>query len=213
MNCKFGIKHPYDREPQFTLNTAVDQLLKNEFHFYRLKQKPHPLMVRSGIKGVPFWHRDMAIWLNPFRGMEYYDRSANLIVSGAPDDIWLIEGKLSIVDYKSSGSDKEHSIKSEYWESYRRQMEIYQWLLSRQDTGLPVSATGYFFLARAQRNLPNFNSRLEFETEVIPYAGNTDWVEQLIAEARSCLNSDVLPLPNPSCGYCLYCREVDSVCS
>jgi len=35
--------------PPFTLNSAVDQLLKNEFDEYRAKGEPHPLLLEAGI--------------------------------------------------------------------------------------------------------------------------------------------------------------------
>jgi len=38
----------------FTLNSAVDTLLKKEFDVYRAEQKIHPLMEHYGLKAVPF---------------------------------------------------------------------------------------------------------------------------------------------------------------
>lgn len=43
----------------FTLNSAVDALLKKEFDIYRLKQQPHPLMQKHGLKAVPFKNDNM----------------------------------------------------------------------------------------------------------------------------------------------------------
>ncbi len=40
----------------FTLNSAVDNLCKNEFDHYRAKAEPHPMFVEHDIDAVPFAH-------------------------------------------------------------------------------------------------------------------------------------------------------------
>jgi hypothetical protein len=46
--------------------------------------------------------------------------------------------------------------------SYKRQLEVYQWLL--RQNGLDVSDTGYFVYTNARIDLDGFNDRLEFKT-------------------------------------------------
>ena len=43
----------------FTLNSAVDKLLKKEFDIHRANKTQHPLMKAYGIDAVPFQHKDM----------------------------------------------------------------------------------------------------------------------------------------------------------
>ena len=43
----------------FTLNSAVDNLCKNEFDHYRAKAEPHPMFIEHGIDAVPFAHEKM----------------------------------------------------------------------------------------------------------------------------------------------------------
>ena len=45
-----GIKAPSG--PQFLLNSAVDNLYKNEFDYYRKKEEPHPLMIKNNTIGI-----------------------------------------------------------------------------------------------------------------------------------------------------------------
>jgi hypothetical protein len=52
MDRKLGIAQPPGFP--FTLNSAVDCLLKKEFDIYRSKQTMHPLMEHYGLKAVPF---------------------------------------------------------------------------------------------------------------------------------------------------------------
>jgi hypothetical protein len=40
----------------FTLNSAVDKLLKKEFDAYRIARTPHPLFEKFGVKAIPFTH-------------------------------------------------------------------------------------------------------------------------------------------------------------
>ena len=57
----------------FTLNSAVDNLCKNEFDHFREKQEPHPLFLEHNIDAVPFKHPDMNKWRNNFQGVSYDD--------------------------------------------------------------------------------------------------------------------------------------------
>lgn len=92
---------------------------------------------------------------------------------------------------------------------YKRQMEIYQWLVRRQ--GLAVSNTGYFVYCNGRRDRPSFNGRLEFDIRVIPYAGDDGWVEDCIRSAHRCLTDNTIPDADPDCDYCRYRAAVREV--
>jgi len=51
----------------FTLNNAVDELLKREFDSYRDAETAHPLMKEYGIDAVPFKHEKMEEWRDAMR--------------------------------------------------------------------------------------------------------------------------------------------------
>lgn len=63
---------------------------------------------------------------------------------------------------------------------------------------------GYFVYANAMKNLPKFDGRLEFEMSILPYEGNSDWVDLTLLEIRELLNSDSIPSPAHECEYCAY---------
>ncbi len=91
-----------------TLNIAVDALLKKEFDVHRANGEAHPLMKSYGIKAVPFAHPELNIWRENFKGIQYIHPATNLIVSGAPDDIWIDDDKkLLVVDYKATSTVQE----------------------------------------------------------------------------------------------------------
>ena len=72
----------------FTLNMAVDNLVKNEFDHFREIQKPHPIFEESGIDAVPFKHIKMNDWRNNFKGAYYRNEEEGYIFGGSIDDLW-----------------------------------------------------------------------------------------------------------------------------
>ena len=105
LDRRLGVKRP--SLPGFTLNLAVDHLLKKEFDIYRAEGKPHPLMKSYGIDAVPFKHPNLNTWRENFTGVQYHHPATNFIVFGAVDDIWINPSEeLHVVDYKAT-SKKE----------------------------------------------------------------------------------------------------------
>mgnify|MGYP001094007832 CR=1 FL=1 len=191
----------------FNLNSAVDHLLKKEFDIHRVKKSAHPLMDQYGIDAVPFSHEMMDKWRENFHGVQYLFEPANLLVFGAVDDIWINpKGELIVVDYKATAKDSEVTLDAEWQIGYKRQMEIYQWLLKKN--GFKVSKTGYFVYANGDRSAPAFDGKLEFKVKVIPYIGKTDWIEGVLIEAKKCLESDKTPDYTETCDYCKYQKSI-----
>ena len=89
----------------FTLNSAVDALFKKEFDIYRKKQQPHPLMAEYGVDAVPFSHPELDAWRENFKGIQFHHKPANLLITGAIDDLWVNpKGELIIADYKEAST-------------------------------------------------------------------------------------------------------------
>jgi len=187
----------------FSLNAAVDFLLKKEFDQYRQAKKPHPLMIEAGIEAIPFGHPALDDWRENFKGVRYLHEPTNLLITGAVDDLWVNpKGEVIVVDYKATSKDAEVNLDAEWQRGYKNQMEIYQWLVAKN--GLRVNPTGYFVYANGRRDLPEFDGRLEFNIKVIPYLGKTDWIEPKLEEIKKCLLSEQLPPISPSCPLCAY---------
>ena len=187
----------------FNLNSAVDFLLKKEFDIHRVHNKTHPLMKVFGLDLVPFSHPMMDEWRENFKGVQYFYEPANLILTGAVDDIWVDKkGVLYVVDYKATSKDTEVNLDADWQISYKNQMEFYQWLL--RQNGFKVSNTGYFFYCNGKRDAKAFDAKLEFDIKIIPYKGNDDWVEKAVLAAKECLMSEKTLTANPECDYCNY---------
>lgn len=208
LEMKRGIKRP--SMPGFTLNMAVDALMKKEFDFYRSDRSSHPLMKAYGIKAIPFQHPEMDNWRNNFKGVRYHHQPTNFIIYGAVDDIWQDEeGNLIVVDYKATSTNEVISLDDRYRQSYKRQVEIYQWLL--RQNGFPVSDLCYFVYANGLKDKEAFDGQLEFKVEVIPYRGDDGWVEDAIESAHRCLVSETIPQSDPECEYCQYHQKLSQV--
>ncbi len=192
----------------FNLNTAVDTLLKKEFDLHRAEDKTHPLMKRYGLDLVPYSHEKINEWRENFKGIQYHHKKTNLIITGAVDDIWTDrKGTLYVVDYKATSKNEEITELNQGWQiSYKRQMEIYQWLL--RQNGFKVSDTGYFVYCNGRTDLEAFDARLEFDVNLIEYKGNDSWVEKAVIDAHECLKRSKMPKSSDNCDFCAYREAV-----
>lgn len=192
----------------FSLNSAVDALLKKEFDVHRAKGTKHPFMDAYGIEAVPFKHEKMDEWRDSLRrGVTSLHEPTNFLVTGGVDDIWQNpEGELLVVDYKATSKDGEVGIDAEWQKSYKRQIEVYQWLLRRN--GFKVSDTGYFVYVNGDTDKEAFDKKLEFDVKVIPYDGDDGWVEDVLMKAHGVLTGGKIPEASPDCDYCAYIKAV-----
>ena len=188
----------------FSLNSAVDTLLKKEFDIHRAEKTIHPLVKAYGLDLVPLRHEKMDEWRDALtRGIAYLVPETNLLVTGGVDDIWVNQaGELTIVDYKATSKESEVNLDADWQIGYKRQMEIYQWLF--QKNGFQVNSTGYFVYCNGKTDRKAFDGKLEFDVKILPYTGNNDWVDQTIKDIYECLKSDQLPACSSECDYCLY---------
>lgn len=205
---KMGIGQPPGYP--FNLNSAVDALLKKEFDIHRAKNKSHPLMKKFGLDLVPFEHKMMDVWRANFKGVEYFDEKTNLIITGAVDDIWIDNnGVLYVVDYKSTSKSTEVNLDADWQIGYKRQMEVYQWLLRKNE--FKVSDTGYFVYCNGRTDVEAFDGKLEFDVKIIPYVGNDKWIENTITNIFKCLNSKKIPESGNDCDFCKYRKALKDI--
>jgi len=210
LDNKLGISRP--RGPAFTLNIAVDELLKKEFDIHREAKTSHPLMDTYGIEAVPFQTKEITKWRDNFKGVEYFHEPTGFTVSGAIDDVWVNkDGELIVVDYKAtSKGDKMEKLSDTKWENqYKRQMEVYQWLLRKN--GHKVSDTGYFVYANGKKDRETFDGKLDFDITVIPHVGDNSWIEDRLLEIKKCLKSNEVPSANDDCEYCPYTNAIKNI--
>ena len=96
--------------PGWSLNSAVDELLKKEFDILRKQKKPHPIFKKNNLNFIPFQHEKMDQWRNSLKGgISYFDKNTNVELYGGLDDIWFDKDKeeLVVVDYKAQSSNEK----------------------------------------------------------------------------------------------------------
>lgn len=193
--------------PPFLINSAVDELLKREFDVYRAKGEQHPWQIEFKVNAKPYAHKDLDKWRHTFTGVQALHEPTNLLVFGGVDDVWITpDDELVVVDYKATAKTKEITDleESRWHDAYRRQMEVYQWLL--RQNGFKVSNTGYFVYANGIAGKDGFFNKVEFRTNVFPYKGRDDWIEPTLQKIKETLEGD-MPKESSNCEYCAYARS------
>jgi hypothetical protein len=208
LDARLKIKRPSG--PPFSLNNAVDELFKKEFDSYRKQSKAHPIMTENKIMAIPFDHPDIDTWRENFIGINTVHEPTNLYVFGALDDVWITDDdELIVVDYKATAKTSEVSLDAEWQDSYKRQVEVYQWLL--RQNGFKVSNRAIFVYTNGRLDLDEFGDRLEFRTKIIDYQAIDTWIEPTLTKIKECLEG---PIPRVGvaamgglCDYCDYARR------
>lgn len=194
----------------FTLNSAVDRLLKKEFDIHRANGTGHPLFAHYKVKAVPMAHKLINVWRDAKQGIQYLHAPTNFLVFGGIDDVWQDEdGKLIVVDYKATAKEAEVNLDAPWQAGYKRQAEIYQWLFRKN--GYEVSEIAYFVYCNGRTDRRAFDAKLEFDVKLIPYKGNDSWIDKTLIEMKKLLDANKVPQANPDCDYCLYLENVREI--
>lgn len=211
LDRKLGVGRPPGYP--FALNSAVDKLLKQEFDVHRANGTNHPLIEKYGVDARPVSHESLDDWRENFVGVQYLHQPTNLMIFGAIDDLWINSNdEYIVVDYKSTSKAEEIVALDKDWhDGYKRQMEVYQWLL--RCNGYKVSDTGYFVYCNGITDKQAFDAKLEFDVTLISHDGNDEWVEKTLEEIHNCLNSGTIPESGDECDYCAYREAVMDVSS
>jgi hypothetical protein len=201
LDRRLGVGRP--DMPGWPINSAIDELLKREFDDYRRRGEPHPIMRQYGVDAVPFAHPDLDEWRRNFGGVRFHHGPTNLILTGAVDDVWQDSaGRLIVVDYKATSTQSEITLDAEYRQGYKRQLEIYQWLL--ENNGFEVSDRAYIVYANGVKDRPAFDGHMDFELTLHAHDGDRSWLESCIRDAHACLAAEEPPPPGDGCSFCLY---------
>lgn len=209
LDLRLGVSRP--SMPSFTLNNAVDELFKREFDIHRKAGTPHPIMTANDIDAVPFNDERMDEWRDALRrGITTQHASSGFYVRGGIDDVWVKPNReLIIVDYKATSKNEAPTREEHLYDSYKKQMEVYQWLF--RQNGFKVLPTGYFVYANARQDkeINAFDAKLDFDINLIPYTGDDSWVEPALIEMKNVLSLDTIPPVGISfgggpCEHCIY---------
>lgn len=217
LKLRHGVDHV--STPPYSINNGIDTMLKREFDVCRAKGEPHPVMRKFGLEHVvPFQHPDIDAWRDTRRGVGYVHPETKLRIYGALDDVWVMPaGTLIVPDYKATAKMDEAGIDADWQIGYKRQVEIYQWILRR--CGFTVSEFAYFvyvngdvskeiFTVKAKKRLIG---QMEFRLSLHAYVGNDAWVEPAVLALHAALNTQGLPDGGKDCEHCAYMDAVEAV--
>ena len=216
-----GVKFP--SIPGFNINSATDLLLKRDFNRYRESQSPHPFMVRNGLEElVPYAHEDLGRWENALHfgaSANHFNtvhEETNILFGGGIDDVWqnVETGELHIVDYKSTAQGvmspkkepKEINLEGRWKQGYKRQIEMYQWILRRK--GFPVNDIGYFVYVDGQHygvdgmlDEEENQATMEFKATLLTYRGDDSWVDDALQNISTLLYQTHCPDHHAECEH------------
>ncbi len=184
----------------YTINSAIDILLKQEFDVHRENGTAHYLIKKFGIDAIPYKCDLIDAWRHNFTGVQFRHKPTDFLVFGAVDDVWINPvGELIVVDYKATGAN-QHQI----YPQYKRQMEVYQWLLKQN--GNTVSKIGYFLFAQVNKGSGFAEGKLSFDLTIEPLEGDSSWVESALMGARKAIDA-AIPDSRPECLYCQFSKN------
>ena len=215
LNTVKGLKEP--GTPGWSLNSATDELLKNEFDEHRKNQTQHQIMIDYNLKNIfPFQHKDLDKWRDSLHyGFMYIHKDLNLKLKGGIDDLWFDKktSELIIVDYKSTSTSKyeineKNYLDDPFHDDYKNQMNFYGYIFEKG--GFKVKTT-YFLVVNGLKNGRFFNNELKFKPTLVEYKPQTDHVEEKLEEMKSIMDDRKIPPARPECENCSYLTEGSNI--
>ena len=210
-DAKIGLRKP--PMPGWAINSAVDDLLKKEMDYCRSKDRPHGIFKENGLNIKPFQHEDIEKWQHTFTGIQFNDEKHNFLIYGGVDDIMIDEeDKLVVVDFKATAKKADILTTSDVYnngESYKRQLEIYSWLL--QKNNFDVSITGYLMYYNGDASKPHLGREMYFRRTLVPFKLDTSWIDPMVDDIYECLQKKEIPKSNENCEECIYLKTVSTL--
>lgn len=203
------VHHKVKRPPSFpyTLSSAVDFLVKQEFDKYRKQGTLPPILARHMTEGKLYNGPELPVWRENFKGIQYFDEDLNAMLYGAVDDVLeLADGSLAVIDYKSSGS-REIKI----YDDYQKQMEVYSYLLDRN--GFKTHNEAYFVFYQVDKSGGGFQNVLPFIEQLKAVRVDKSWVADVFEQAVMTARRDTPPDLEIPCPHCLYVQQATKLCA
>ena len=129
------------------------------------------------------------------------------------DDIMIDENdKLVVIDFKATAKKADILSYNDVYnngESYKRQLEIYSWLLKKNN--FDVSDTGYLMYYNGDASKPHLGREMHFRRTLVPFKLDTEWISPLIQDMYDCLQLEETPDYNPDCPDCIYLKTVSEL--
>ena len=175
-----------------SLPSGMDKILKVHFDNFMKKGELPPEL--SELKGYKLFDDEelLKIWKSNFKGIQWTDKKGNLF-RGAVDNILVKGKKLVVLDYKTRG----YPLKEDTHEHYQDQMDIYNFLLRKND----YQTEDYTYLIFYHPHKVEPNGHVCFNTDIIKIKADVKNAEKIFKKALKVLEAD-MPKPSEECGFC-----------
>lgn len=183
-----------------SLPSGMDKILKEHFDKHRQDKTP-PEELEGKFKGRLFQDMEkLNVWRNNFKGLRFLDKETGIILMGAIDDLFVTEnGKYAPLDFKTRGYPRKENTH----EHYQHQMDIYSFLLEKNDLTPADFAILIFYHPVGVNNKHD----VVFDPDPVKVPIDRKRGEQIFLDAVKCLLGEE-PEPNKQCEWCNWNRKI-----
>jgi len=182
-----------------SLPSGMDKILKVHFDKFMKKGELPPELQKFNGKLKLFDDEELLnVWRNNFKGIQWTDKKGNLF-RGAVDNILVKGKKLIVLDYKTRG----YPLKEDTHEHYQDQMDIYNFLLRKND----YQTEDYTYLLFYHPNKVHENGDVDFHADLVKIKVNIDNAKKIFKKAVEVLEGDI-PKASEECEYCKWANKV-----
>ncbi|MCM8787939.1 MAG: PD-(D/E)XK nuclease family protein [Candidatus Omnitrophica bacterium] len=200
LEMKYNIERPKDFAGGW-IGQKYDPIIKNEFDAHRQNSTKPEKLEELGLDLFNDLER-LKIWRG--KGIEFYHPKHNFVYWGKIDEL-LIDKKSNLIpfDIKTTLS-KNFQIH----ESYKRQLEIYGYLLLKN--GEQVANYGAFYVIKIDtiketKNSKNNEILISEERDIVLVEDlNYEKYDEILENLKEVYYSETPPAPNPTCQFCNY---------
>lgn len=192
LEAKYNIKRPETISGGY-IGQNYDPILKRVFDEHRQNSTKPKEIEEKELDLFPDLEK-IKIWRG--KGVEFYHHEHKLTYYGKIDDLLITKEKLLVpFDFKTTLS-KNFQI----YESYKRQLEIYGYLLQKQNE--PVSNLGALYVIKIEitENFEKIEERDLLIIENLEY----EKYDEILENLKEVYYSDKEPDPHPACPFCYY---------
>ena len=200
LDKNLGVKRPPPYP--YALNSAVDELLREEFDAYRKREIPHPLLRENNIKARLFPNQKLLNqWRNNFAGIRFFDPDLQATLFGAVDDVLEFDdGKIAPLDYKSTGSSAAN-----VYDRFQLQLDTYTFLMDKNGFGTPRKGYLAFYIVDKSKG---FIDRLPFRKELVEVETSPADISLIFKDAVLALRSAAPPSHGSDCQFGKWLKKV-----
>lgn len=188
-----NIKRPPDYP--YSLNLSIDKILRDEFDSYRKKKTIPLILKKNNIKAHLFSNKKLLDqWRDNSVGIKYFDENLQATLVGVLDDVLEFkDGRLSILDYKSTGSDV-----SEIYDRFQLQLDIYTYLMEKNGYKVKDKAYLVFYVVN---KIKNNKSKSFFKKEILEINISSSDIEDIFKDAVETLRKPIPPTHSRDCRF------------